>query len=177
MAELNYEEGDNGKYEKPVVEATPKEEPKAETTEPQVVYIWDDENTRIAGYDEFEGGRLAFKDQDGNWLIVDEDNDTDEPDTFSKIDEWCGLYLVSYDGDTWTVYKDDGECVAWNINSYEDESYGYLTLWQDGDELHLYPDGDSKFAFMDEDSDDEEEDWDDEDEDSDDEDEDSDDED
>ena len=145
------------KVEKPVVEATPKDEPKAETTEPKVVCIWDDENTRIAGYDEFEGDGLAFKDQHGNWLIVDEYNDSDEPDIFSEIDEWCGMYLVS-SGPWWTVYDDKGDYVISSINSYEDEGYAYLTLWQDGDELHLYPDGHWNFAFMEED---EEEDWDD----------------
>lgn len=148
------------KVEKPVVDKTPKEEPKAETTEPKVVCIWDDENTRIADYDEFEGEGWALKDQHGNWLIVDEDNDS-EPDIFSEIDEWCGLYLVSYDGDTWTVYDDKGDYVIGNINDYEDEGYRYLTLWQDGDELHLYPDGHSRFASMEED--DEEEDYDDDD--------------
>ena len=155
---------------KPEKKAKEEKPAPAENTEPKTVCVWDDDwNSKIVGYGEYEDGTLGLKDENGNWVTIAYGWDEDEISEFEAIDEWCGYFLVKPEDSDWIMIDEYGDA-SFHFNGYEDEGYLYLTAWQDGDEIHIYPNGRFKFAWEEEDEDedwydeDEDEDWDEDDE-------------
>lgn len=133
----------------------------------KTVNIYEDDDVRIVDFGQYEDGKWGLKDEHGNWVEVESqkyDFDKDEIPMVSKFDEaeeWDGLILLK-EGEDWGIIDQDGEWICSNFGCFEDEGYPYLIGWNDGDEFHIYSDGTLRYAFEDEDEDEdwgEDEDW------------------
>lgn len=146
----------------------PEKKEKLVSPEPQnikTVNIYEDDDVRIVDFRQYDDGKWGLKDEHGNWVEVESqkyDWDNHETLMVSKFDDaekWEDLIILR-EGEDWGIIDRDGEWICSNFGGFEDEGYPYLIGWHDGDEHHIYPDGTIRFAFEDED---EEEDWEDDD--------------
>lgn len=162
---MTYGKVNVAKFEKPEKQVK-KETPVASKPEEiKTVNIYEDDDVRIVDIGKYEDGSWGLKDARGNWVEVESqiymgEDDIPMVSKFEEAELWEDFVILKENDDNWGIIDEEGEWIILGFNGFEDEGYLYLTGWQDGDEWHIYPDGKTTMACMEED---EEEDWDDED--------------